>query len=283
MMKKLVLCLCGLGIGVLLMAQGQVSTRKYRLADFTDKVTKVVLSEGAMLDGALRQEVVHLWTSSAFEFCTPKEFEELKTSEDYYFLLPAASRFKGEEAPGITFLTLVKGGPDAAQGISSMHEVISLPLVASAGGNGREFIYMGAIVKAIQDYTMAAMESEKTAYLPFEWFNDNFNRRGKMMQLYFAREDLSTAVMPKEQARYMDADCHILGAEEVDDIFMEGKYNSLVSYTVAPASPEKGSVSYQMLFLAQDHTLFYISKHKISFGKGAGFLPLDLKKLAGKR
>ena len=42
----------------LLQGQGQVSTRKHRLADFTDKVTQVVLTGNEMLSSALREEVV---------------------------------------------------------------------------------------------------------------------------------------------------------------------------------------------------------------------------------
>ena len=125
-MKRIVIIVLALTVGLSAMGQGQVTTKKYRLADFSDKVTKIVLSGNSLLDGALRQEILNVWTISAFEFCTVDEFHALKTQDLYYFLIAAESRFKGEETPGILFLTLVKGGPEAGEGIAAMPEVISL-------------------------------------------------------------------------------------------------------------------------------------------------------------
>jgi hypothetical protein len=90
-MKRLIAILAALGICVALSAQqGNVTTRKYRFSDFTDKITKVVMTGGEILDGALRQEVVDGWTVSPFEFCSAAEYESLKRSDAYYFLLVTA-------------------------------------------------------------------------------------------------------------------------------------------------------------------------------------------------
>ena len=71
-MKRLLIAIsAALLLGTSLFAQkGTVTTRKYRFSDFTDKITKVVMAGGDILDGALRQEVVDLWTASPFEFCS---------------------------------------------------------------------------------------------------------------------------------------------------------------------------------------------------------------------
>ena len=136
-MKKISCILLSLVLSLPLWAQGQVSTRKHKLADFTDKVTQVVLTGNEMLSSALREEVVSGWTASAFEFSTLDRFEKIKSEEKYYFLMVA-------ESGGISFLTLLKGDPEAKEkGISAMHEVISLPLVAAMGGSGRELTGQG--------------------------------------------------------------------------------------------------------------------------------------------
>ena len=80
-MKRITAILLVLVLSVPLWAQGKVSTRKYRLADFTDKMTKVVLSGNELLMEALRQEVLNNWTSTTFEFCTLDQFEKLKTQD----------------------------------------------------------------------------------------------------------------------------------------------------------------------------------------------------------
>lgn len=268
-----------------LFSQGKVSTRKYILSDFPDKITQVVLTENEVLNSALQQEIPILWSASAYEFCSPETFEQLKTRDQYYFLLPAQSRFKNEETPGILFLTLVKGCPEAAEGgIAAMTEVISLPLAAAMGGSGRELIYLGALIQAVQEFTLAAMESEKVAYGMDAWFNANFSKYGKMKHIYLSQDDLAPACTEKAIGRYRDSDMHIVTEAEADQVYLSGTYNALVSYTVSPVIPElDASYSYQLLFEAQTHTLYYIQKHLISGKAGAGFLPEDFKRMAKKR
>ena len=213
-----------------------------------------------------------------------EEFEERKTQDLYYFLIPAESRFKGEEQPGVLFLTLVKGGPDAAEGIKEMHEIISLPLMAAVGGSGRELVYLGPIIQAIQEFTQSAMQSEKAAYSMESWFNRNYLKEAKLKQIYLAQDDLSESVTEKDLQRYLDEDIHLCSDAEADEMFLKGRYHTLVSYTVAPFLPEeKASYCYKMLFDAESHRLFYFHKHKITSKTGVGFTTADLKRLAVTR
>ncbi|MBO4341192.1 MAG: hypothetical protein J5835_07180 [Bacteroidales bacterium] len=277
-MKKAFLTLSVLlAAAVTLAAQGRVSTRKYIISDFSDKITKVVLTGSNVLDGSIRQEVVNSWTLSPFEFCTPAEFEKLKKSPDYYFLLSAAAQFKGEIAPSIVFLTLVKGGPEAAEGTAGMHEVISLPVCPSGLSSGRDLVYLGAIVKAIQTFTEAAMRSEKVAYLGSDWFNSTYAREGKMMKILLSSDDIDQSV--KDAQKYLDEDFFIVSEDDVDKAFLTENFNTLCSYVVAPAGLNSGSWCYKMLFEAGSGRLFYITRHKLSARKGPGFLTSDLKRI----
>ena len=283
-MKKLILSLIALLMGIVLLAQGRVSTRKYRLADFPDKVTQVVLYGNEMLQGALRQEVVDKWTASPFEFCTIEEFGKRMTDDRYYFLIVTEDRFKGEEGPGLLFLSLLKGGKEAAEeGIGGLHEVISLPVQPAEGGTGRELVFMGALVKAIQEFTLAAMESEKVAYQGADWFNARYGRMGKMMRLFIADEDLAPEVQNKDLLRFLDEDSKLVEAGEADAEYLAGAPNTLVSYTVAPLVPSKGSYCYVLLFEAENEDLFFFTRHKITESKGAGITPGELKQIARKR
>ena len=284
-MKKFCVTVISLLAAVSLLAQGRVNTRSYILNDFTDKVTQVVLTGNEVLDSELRQSVVDVWTSSPFEFCTPERFQELKTQDRYYFLLTAESRFKGEENPGITFLTLVKGGPGASEGVGAMTEVISLPLTSAPGGSGRELVYLSALVQTVQEFTLAAMESEKVAYGMELWVNRNFEKFGKMKQIFLPREDLSESVKKKDLERYLDEDFHLTEeSDEADQAFLSGTYNTLVGYVVAPAFPQNGaSYCYKLLFEAQTRQLYYIHRHKITERTGVGFTAEDLKRMARKR
>ncbi|MBP5676768.1 MAG: hypothetical protein J6W94_07145 [Bacteroidales bacterium] len=281
-MRKLVLTIMFILAYLTALAQGRVSTKKYLIRDFQDKITKVVLPGSDLLDGALRQEVVNCWTLSPFEFCTTADFEKLKKSPDYYFLLAGATVFKGESAPSLVFLTLVKGGPEAGEGTSGMHEVISIPLCPAGSSTGRELVFLGAIVNSIQDFTEAAMESEKNAYLGTLWFNGAYRREGKMMSIWMSGDDVDGSVA--DTARYLDPDFFIIPEDESDGKFLSSAFNTLCSYVVAPLVPVPGaSWCYNMLFEANTHRLVYISRHRITEDKGPGFTERDFKKIARAR
>lgn len=278
-MKRLTVILAVLFVCTAALAQqGKVTTRKYKFSDFPDKITKVVMTGGEILDAALRQEVVDQWTASPFEFSTLEEYNALKGSGDYYFLLVTAGRAKGEEAPMVRFLTLEKGGAETGDNAVLRTEVLSLPLCPVEGADGRELVFLPALVKGIQDFTLRAMESEKVAYLGTGWFNDNYDRKGHIKRIYLAQEDLSETVTDKDRNKYLDEDIILCEADEADKAYTDRTFNALVSYTVSA-----GTWSYQMLFEAETDTLYFIRKHKINARTGAGFTADDLKRMARKR
>ena len=277
-MKRLITLAVLLLGSVSVFAQGRVTTRKHLFADFTDKITKVVMSGNDILDGALRQEVVDLWTVSPFEFCPMAEYETLKKSDNYYFLLVTAGQAKGEEAPMVRFLTLEKGGADKGDNVALRTEVISLPLCPVEGGDGRELVFLPALVKGIQEFTLQAMESEKVAYTGMGWFNGKFDRKGGIKRIYMAREDVSESVSEKDLAKYLDEDILLCDEDEADKAYTDRTYNTLVSYTVSA-----GTWSYKMLFEAETDALFFIHKHKVNVRNAPGFLTEDLRRLSKKR
>ena len=277
-MKRLITLLALLFVSTTLLAQGKVTTRKHLFADFSDKITKVVMSGNDVLDGALRQEVVDLWTLSPFEFCSLAEYESLKKSDTYYFLVMTAGQAKGEEAPMVRFLTLEKGGADKGDNVALRTEVISLPLCPVEGGSGRELVFLPALVKGVQDFMAEAMESEKTAYSGIAWFNGNFDRKGAIKRIYLAREDISESVAQKDLDKYLDEDILLCDEDEADKAYTDKTYNTLVSYTVSA-----GTWSYKMLIEADTDTLYYIRKHKVNAKNAPGFLTEDLKRISKKR
>ena len=277
-MKRTITFIALLFVSVTLLAQGKVTTRKHLFSDFSDKITKVVMSGNEVLDGALRQEVVDLWTLSPFEFCSMAEYESLKKSDTYYFLLVTAGRAKGEEEPMVRFLTLEKGGAEKGDNIALRTEVISLPLCPVEGGSGRELVFLPALVKGVQDFTAEAMESEKTAYTGMAWFNGNFDRKGGIKRIYLAKEDISESVAQKDLDKYLDEDILLCDEDEADKAYTDKTYNALVSYTVSA-----GTWSYKLLLEAETDTVYYLRKHKVNARNAAGFLADDLKRISRKR
>lgn len=280
-MKKFIICLAAGLACMVAAAQAKIETKKFKIADFQDCITKVVLTGNDMKDSFFRKEVVDHWNISPFEFCTAEEFETLKTKDNNYFLMYVDGQYGHEMDAGIEFLTLVKGGPEAAEGIGAMTEVVSIPS-GPARDNGREFTFLPALLDIMQDYTRKAIEKELTNFVGLNLYNRNLSASG-IKRIYMAEQDLSFRVSPADKAKYIDEDIILCDEDDADEVFEKGTYHTLVSFVVAPKEPTSGSVCHKMLIGADDHRLYYVAKHKITGKTGVGLLSSDLKKIAGPR
>ncbi len=263
-------------------AQTQINTKKVKLSDFTEKVTKVVLNGNGFYDTVLKEEVTSRWRISPYEFCTLEEFEKLKGSDQYYFLIPVEGQFKKETAPGLQFLTLVKGGAGADEGIGEMLEVVSMPFASAEYPSGRELIFLPALLDIIQDHTLASMEKDINAYGGLGNYSSNIFKSGDM-KIIFSEDDLYHTSTEYAVMQKFDAGMTVTDEESADQYMLDNAEGTLVSYVVAPSEPVLGSYCYRMLIDAQTHKLYYFKKHRISRKSGAGFLPEDISRIASSR
>ena len=153
-MKRVIIFIISLILPLAAGAQAQINTKKVKISDFTQKITKVVLNGNAFYDTTMKDEIAARWRISPYEFCTLEEFETLKDDDRYYFLMSTFGQFKKETAPGLQFLTLVKGGQGASEGIGEMLEVVSLPFASAEYPSGREFVFLPAFIDIIQNHTL---------------------------------------------------------------------------------------------------------------------------------
>ncbi len=267
---------------LILSAQAQITTKKMILSDFPQKITKVVLTGNHLLDNILKDEINSLWRISPYEFCDLADFEANKSKSDYYFLLDTKENSEDGTGLGIEFLTLVKGGEGAEEGIGNMFEVCSFPFRAAKMPDGREFDFLPAIIDVIQDYVECSMKKDRDAYGGFGRYNSNLKKTAKM-NVVIAEEDLSGNM--GEQLRKSAEGKGIVFAEsdDADGFMTEGRGNTVVSYVVAPSDPDSGSYYYKMLFGADDHILYYFRRQRIGRDGSCGFSAADLKKLAALR
>ena len=273
-LKLLALAIAGLLVTTEIFGQVQITTRREKLKDFTSKTTKVVLTGDEFLDEAMKESVAATWTVSPYEFCTNDEFQKLKTDANFYFLMVVKGQFRRESEPGIDMLTLVKGGEGADTSINDMFEVVSFPLRSSEDPSGREFVLLPAFLKIIQSHTTGLTETEMKAYSSI---GAKDSKKLRIKRIFFWSEDFAPQV-DEQTKRSLDEDILIKEDEdEVDEIFSEGTFNTVVSYVVAPSEPVNGSICYKMLIGSDNHELYYFKKHKITAKSGKGFLTSDLK------
>lgn len=281
-MKKIILSIVSLiCICTLAMAQGKVSTKKFRIKDFREKVTKIVIPKSDIRHSVLSQEVLDRWSISAFELCNADEFESLKTSADYYFLLYTEGVDKYGRKDGITYLSLVKGGPEASKGIGAMTKVVSLPVSASGTmSSGRELAFIGVFVDIIQEYTLRAIESEIDAYSGLCIFNRiHMKSDGWRKQIHISEDDMSSAFQENTRKKYVNANLSIEDEDDVDKLLTTGTHNVLVSYVVAPAVISLNSKVYKMLIDPGTCQLYYFRSEKVKTAQNYGFTEKDFKRI----
>ncbi len=263
-------------------AQGQITTKKMKIGDFTEKVTKVVISGEDFMGLALKDEIASNWRISPYEFCTLDEFEKLKGDDQYYFLLLVSGQFKTELSPGVSFLTLVKGGTGSGNGISGMLEVVSIPLASTEDPSGREFVFLPALIDLMQEYTLASMKKDINGYGGLTFYSHNV-AKSKGMTIVFSEDDLYHTATEYDVRQKFDDKMIVTDVDSADKYMMDNAEGVLVSYVVAPDMAVPGSYCYRMLIDAKTHELYYFRRHKINRRDGAGFLPEDISRISSAR
>lgn len=281
-MKRILILMTAMLFPIIAGAQAQITTKKIKIADFPEKITKIVLTGNDFYDLALRDEIAAGWTLSPYEFCTLEEFNSLKYNDEYYFLITADGKFKKENEPGLTFLTLIKGGKGASEGINKMLEVVSLPIASAENPSGREFVFMPAFIDIIQDYTIAAMNNDINGYTGLISSTEDL-KGTQNMEFVFAECDLAADVDRPFRDLNFDSDMLLSDEDEVDSIMEKGTSNKIVSLIIVPDETPNGSYCYKMLIHPESHKLYYFRKHKISKKYGPGFLQEDIIRINNQR
>ena len=259
--------------------QAQINTKKIKIGDFTQKITKVVLTGHYLKDAALKEEIAARWRVSPYEFCTTEEFNNLKGTDQYYFLLNTKGQFKGENSPGITYLTLVKGGAEALKGIDAMLEVVSIPYAPAEDPSGRETVFLAALLDIMQVYAEDSMEKDINAYGGLAYYSMNISKANDM-KIVFSENDLGEEITEEVRERYLSTNPTVTDEDTADSYMIRHEPNTLVSYTVCPANPVNGSFCYKMLIDAETHQLYYFRRHKIGKKLKPGFLLEEIKRIS---
>lgn len=281
-MKKTIFIIISILIPVIACGQAQINTKKVKIGDFTQKVTKVVLTGNPFMDGALKDEITARWRISPYEFCTLEEFEDLKGNSSYYFLMSTSGQFRKESEPSLQFLTLVKGGKGAEKGIDGMLEVISMPVASAKYPSGRELVFLPAFIDIIQNHVIGSMEKDINAYGGLGNYTMNLGR-SVGFTIVFSEGDLCEGVAEESAGMFENGTLIITGEDEADRCLTENADNILVSYVAAAEDPQPGSYCYKMLIDTQTYRLYYFRKHKISAKAGRGFTNEDIKRIYTER
>lgn len=242
-------------------------------------MTKVVLSGNVFFDTTFEEEVRNRWVISPYEFCSMEEFSQLKSDPDYYFLVKVKGQFRRESEPGIEFLSVMKGGPEAEKGLDKMLDLVTFPLAAADSPSGRETVFMPLILDIIQHHILSSTETDLVAYSSLGAYSNNLGQiRGKRTMI--SESDLSDEITPAARKLYVKSPVEISDEDTVDECVVSNSPETVVSYVVCPENARPGSFCYKMLINVETGELYYFRKHRITKRTGPGFLLEDLKRIA---
>lgn len=273
-MKRIVLIISALMLSVSVFAQVQITTKKEKLSDFITKTTKVVLSGNEFLDQPLKEAMKNLWIVTPFEFCTMEEFSALKSSGDYYFMVPVKVKQKKEEIAGIYILSIVKGG--TGEQIGDMLTLTEFPLCAAVAPSGREMTMVEGIIDILQEQAKKAISTGRSK------ISGAGLTRISNKNIFISKEDLSPRVSAETISSAEQKGIIFCPPETADEAFINGS-DAAVSYVVASGEPTPGSKYHVMLIGARTHVLYYFATHKVSKKSGAGFTNTDIHKIRNSR
>ncbi len=247
--------------------------------DLGEKTLIVVLENNSMIDLSLKKSVTKVWDLSNYKFCTPTEFESIKTDTSFYFLMRVKGLFKKESDPTIEFLSLVKGGKEAEMGIDNMFEVLSLPFQALDDGNNYILPFIDTYITVFKTHIQRLQEKKIAATMGIGWYSNRLSKIGKKTIL-FNENDLSGKVEKEYLEQRFKGNATVVDEDAIEQALIEQAKDTLVSICIAPQEPQHGSYCYKMLVGADNNELYYFKKHKITESNPKGFLPGEIKRIA---
>lgn len=278
LMNIITLSLTILFTATLASAQSKLFSKREDLKDMNEKTLMVVLENNSLIDGAIKEAVTKIWDLGNYNFCSTEEFEKIKTDTAYYFIIRVQGMFKKESDPGIEFISLLKGGKDAAMGIDNMYEVLSLPFQPLDDGNNYILPFIDTYIRIFKSHVQRIQEHKIAATIGISWYSNRLSKIGKKTIL-FNENDLS-GVGKEEIESIFKGNATVADEDEIELAMAEQKPNTLVSICIAPEEPQAGSYCYKMLVGADNSELYYFRKQKITESSPKGFQLGEIKKIA---
>lgn len=262
-------------------AQPKLFSKKHNLKDIGEKTLMVVTDNISFLNMNIKESVEKLWDLSKVDFCNMNEFEKIKSDTSYYFLVRLDGQFKKEDDPGIEFLSLLKGGPEALVGTESMYDVLSLPFKPVDGSGDYITPFIDTYIKIFKTHVKRVQENKIVANtMGLSFYSNRLSKIGKKI-IFINEEDMSDMITADYINATLKDNGKVVDEDTIEESIQKARPGLLVSICIAPEEPKNnGSYCYKMLVGADDGDLYYFRKQKINAKNPKGFLPEDIKKIA---
>lgn len=267
-------------VATLSFAQPKLFSKKENLKDIGEKTLMVVIENNSLLNLSIKEAVEKHWDLSPVKFCTTEDFEKFRTDTSYYFISRVLGQFKKEDDPGMEFLSLLKGGPDAIMGVEKMYDVLSLPLQPVDDENGYILPFLETYIRIFKAHVRRVQESKIAATIGIGWYSNRLSEIGKR-NIFVNEDDLSAFTTEEFVKAQLKENAKVVDEDEICEAMEKALPKILATVSIAPQEPQLNkSYCYKMLVGADDGELYYYRKQKITSKSPKGFLPEDIKKIA---
>lgn len=256
-------------------AQLQVQTKKYKIADFTEKTMKVVMTGNPLLDVSLRDELQRIWNISTYEFCDMAEFQASKKNDDLYFMLLTEASFRKDRQAGVRCFTIYKGNSEAGENVDGLYEVIAIPFCGTEDINASHLTFLPAILTILQDQLEGFTRKD---FIPNTMVRASGNVGVKKWEekVLIARNNLSFTPDDRMLERMAATNIELCDSDRVDDALASREGGYIAGYVAGDREDANGSSCYVMLINTATWELYYIAHRNVNIKNPAGFSSTDV-------
>ena len=252
---------------------------KNNYRNFSEKRTMVVVNETDFTDLSIADAVKSGWRISLYELCSVEKFNKIMTDTNYYFLLRVEGKFRKEREANLEFLTLVKGSPEAHNGIEKMDEIVSMPLQPVGDESGKAFILMPALINIMQEHILNVSDDILKAYVGNSFYSNRVDGIGDKV-LMIERGDIGSNISDQEIVNLFGENIVLSDPDEIANALSNAKEGAVAGFTVSPSGNGSRGYSYKMLIDTRTHELIFYRRHRISSRNPAGFTLEDLRRIS---
>lgn len=277
--KIFLIALVAIAIAAPMSLKAQVFSKKDDLKDLNHKTLMVVLENNSMMDLMLKKAVESQWELSKVDFCDLDKFEQIKSDSSYYFLIRVEGIFKKEREPSIEFLSLLKGGAEANNGIDAMYDVLSLPLQETDDQDGYIIPYLDTYINIFEAHVLRVQKKKIAATLGLSWYSNRIQElRDKTILVNEA--DLAPDLTKEDAENILKETGKVVDEDEIYEAIDNRAPKTAFTICIGPKIEKMGSYCYKMVISAESDDIYYYRKQKVNAKASTGFQPDDLKKIA---
>lgn len=251
---------------------------KQQIGMFKNSKTCMVLdNSNVSYNVFLTDAVKKYWKNTEFEFIDQQEFENRRFNSNYSFLVLMKGVFdKDPSGISYNYMSLVLG--DAAQNVTNMPEICSIPISYSDEPNSDNGYAFPAIIQFMQKHALN-LENKRfiISIIGFKYYNHKIGFNNKVLLLNKDKV-AAEANSPEKIATVYPYYIKLLSSTEIEAEIATNPSNMVFNFHVGPTTNSGSGKCFEMIFDLEGN-LYYYNNRKITNDNPDGFNLKNFKQI----